>query len=186
VLNTAGVEPGSSVLVVGCGGVGLNVVQGAVLAGATTIVAADLLESKLALAERFGATHTVAGGELPKRVDEIVPGGTDYAFDVTGSTAALAAAFESTRPGGTTVMVGIPSSPKLTISPQTLFASRRLMGTQGGDATPGRDLPLLADLHRGGRLDLEGLVSERVPLEEVNEAISRVRSGQVARTLIVF
>lgn len=186
VFNTAKVEPGSSVLVVGAGGVGLNVIQGAALAGATTIIAADVVESKLELAKEFGATHTLLSEDLPKQVGEIVRGGTDYAFDVTGNAKVLTAAFNATQPGGTTVMVGSPSSTELTIAPQTLFGSRRLMGTQGGDAVPARDLPLLVDLYRSGRLNLERLVSERVPMEKVNEAVEHVRSGTVARSVVVF
>ncbi|MDL4771571.1 MULTISPECIES: alcohol dehydrogenase catalytic domain-containing protein [Thermomonosporaceae] len=187
VLNTARVEAGSSVLVVGCGGVGLNVVQGAVLAGATTIIAADVAPGKLEMAARFGATHTVLSDDLPKQVGEIVRGGADYAFDVTGVPEVLARTFAATQPGGTTVMVGSPAAGKdLEIPPGQLFGSRRLMGTQGGDATPARDLPLLVDLYRRGRLNLEGLVSERVPLEAVNEAVAHVRSGAVARSVIVF
>lgn len=186
VLNTAKVEPGSSVLVVGAGGVGLNVIQGAVLAGATTIIAADVVDSKLKLAEQFGATHTLISEDLPKQVSEIVRGGVDYAFDVTGNVAVLTAAFNATQPGGTTVMVGSPSAKELTIAPQTLFGSRRLMGTQGGDATPARDLPLLVDLYRRGRLNLDGLVSERVPLDKINDAIEHVKAGAVARSVVVF
>ncbi|MFC9977327.1 alcohol dehydrogenase catalytic domain-containing protein [Spirillospora sp. NPDC127200] len=187
VLNTAAVEPGSSVLVVGCGGVGLNVVQGAVLAGATTIIAADVVESKLKLAEGFGATHTVLADDLPKQVGAIVRGGADYAFDVTGVPEVLTKAFAATQPGGTTVMVGSPAAGKnLEIPPGTLFGSRRLMGTQGGDANPARDLPLLVDLYRRGRLDLDSLVSERVPLERINEAVAHVREGAVARSVVVF
>lgn len=187
VLNTARVEPGASVLVVGCGGVGLNVVQGAVLAGATTVIAADVVAAKLKLAEEFGATHTLLAENLPEQVGEIVRGGADYAFDVTGDVDVLATAFAATQPGGTTVMVGSPPSGRnLSVPPQSLFASRRIMGTQGGDAAPARDLPLLADLHRHGRLNLEGLVSERVPLEKVNEAVDHVRAGAVARSVIVF
>ncbi|MBA8949471.1 S-(hydroxymethyl)glutathione dehydrogenase/alcohol dehydrogenase [Actinomadura namibiensis] len=187
VLNTARVEPGSSVLVVGCGGVGLNVVQGAVLAGATTIIAADLVESKLKLAEEFGATHTLPADDLPKQVGGIVRGGVDYAFDVTGVPEVLTKAFAATQPGGTTVMVGSPAAGRnLEIPPGLLFGSRRLMGTQGGDAHPARDLPTLVELYRTGRLNLEGLVSERVPLDEVNDAVRHVRSGAVARSVIVF
>jgi S-(hydroxymethyl)glutathione dehydrogenase / alcohol dehydrogenase len=187
VLNTARVEPGSTVLVVGCGGVGLNVIQGAALAGATTIIAADVVAAKLAPAREFGATHTLVAGDLAAQVGEIVRGGTDYAFDVTGNAEVLAAAFAATQPGGTTVMVGSPPAGQtIGIAPQTLFASRRLMGTQGGDARPAHDLPLLATLHRQGRLNLEGLVSERVPLEKINDAVDHVRSGAVARSVIVF
>ncbi|WP_153532293.1 zinc-binding dehydrogenase [Actinomadura macrotermitis] len=187
VLNTARVEPGASVLVVGCGGVGLNVIQGAVLAGATTIIAADVNEAKLELAERFGATHTVLADDLPKQVGAIVRGGADYAFDVTGVPEVLTKAFAATQPGGTTVMVGSPAAGQdLQIPPGQLFGSRRLMGTQGGDANPARDLPLLADLYRRGRLDLAGLVSERVPLDQINEAVAHVRSGAVARSVVIF
>lgn len=187
VLNTARVEPGSSVLVVGCGGVGLNVVQGAVLAGATTIIAADVIEAKAELAATFGATHTVVAADLPAQVGEIVRGGADYAFDVTGNADVLAQAVAATQPGGTTVMVGSPPpGATIGIAAQTLFASRRLMGTQGGDAAPGRDLPLLVDLYRNGRLDLDGLVSERLPLDKINDAVQHVRDGAVARAVITF
>jgi S-(hydroxymethyl)glutathione dehydrogenase / alcohol dehydrogenase len=187
VLNTAKVEPGSSVLVVGCGGVGLNVIQGALLAGATTIIAADVLDSKLELAAAFGATHTILADDLVKQVGEIVRGGVDYAFDVTGNTGVLVTTFNATQPGGTTVMVGSPPPGKtIDIAAQTLFGSRRLMGTQGGDSNPAHDLPLLVNLHRQGRLNLEGLVSERVPLEQINDAVAHVRAGAVARSVIVF
>lgn len=187
VLNVAGVEPGSSVLVVGCGGVGLNVVQGAVLAGATTIIAADVAEQKLKLAERFGATHTLVAEDLPRQVGEIVRGGVNYAFDVTGVPGVLANTFAATQPGGATVMVGSPPQGRpAEIDPSLLFASRRLMGTQGGDAAPHRDLPMLAELGSSGRLDLRGLISERLPLDQINEAVEHVRRGEVARTVIVF
>ncbi|MBE1557269.1 alcohol dehydrogenase catalytic domain-containing protein [Nonomuraea africana] len=187
VLNVARVTPGSSVLVVGCGGVGLNVVQGAVLAGATTIIAADVAEQKLKLAARFGATHTLLSQNLPEQVGEIVRGGVDYAFDATGVAGVLGQTFAATQPGGTTVMVGSPpSGAPLTIEPGLLFASRRLMGTQGGDAAPLRDLPMLAAQYLRGRLDLDGLVTERLPLSDINQAVAHVREGAVARTVIVF
>ncbi|MEU4834996.1 alcohol dehydrogenase catalytic domain-containing protein [Streptosporangium sp. NPDC023615] len=187
VLNVAKVAPGASVLVVGCGGVGLNVIQGAVLAGATTIVAADVAERKLELAEEFGATHTILADDLPARVGEIVRGGVDHAFDATGVAGVLAAAFAATQPGGTTVMVGSPPQGEpIGVEPGLLFASRRLMGTQGGDAAPVRDLPMLAEQYLRGRLDLDRLVSERLPLEEINEAVRHVREGAVARSVIVL
>jgi S-(hydroxymethyl)glutathione dehydrogenase/alcohol dehydrogenase len=187
VLNVARVPPGATVLVVGCGGVGLNVVQGAALAGATTIIAADVVEHKLDLARRFGATHTLLAEDLPAQVGAIVRGGVDFAFDVTGVPEVLGSALAATQPGGTTVMVGSPP-PKssLSIEPGLLFASRRLVGTQGGDAAPLRDLPMLAEQYLRGRLDLDGLVSERVPLEKINEAVQHVRQGAVARSVVVF
>ncbi|GAA0384093.1 alcohol dehydrogenase [Acrocarpospora corrugata] len=205
VLNVARVEPGSTVLVVGCGGVGLNVIQGAVLAGATTIIAADIATAKLRLAENFGATHTLLIGTTTEQIDveatptapsiedlaaqvgSIVRGGVDYAFDVTGVPGVLAAAFAATQPGGGTVMVGSPPQGRpITIEPGQLFASRRLMGTQGGDAAPLRDLPMLVDQYLLGRLDLDGLISERLPLERINEAVDHIRRGTVARSVIVF
>ncbi|WP_433439264.1 alcohol dehydrogenase catalytic domain-containing protein [Nonomuraea sp. CA-141351] len=187
VMNVAKVPPGAGVLVVGCGGVGLNVIQGAVLAGATTIVAADVAEQKLKLAERFGATHTILADDLPRQVDEVVKGGVDYAFDATGAPGVLSAAFAATQPGGTTVMVGSPPQGKpVELDPGLLFSSRRLMGTQGGDAAPQRDLPMLAGQYLRGRLDLNGLISERLPLDQINEAVAHVREGSVARTVITF
>ncbi|GAA3689964.1 zinc-dependent alcohol dehydrogenase family protein [Nonomuraea antimicrobica] len=187
VLNVARVRPGSTVLVVGCGGVGLNVVQGAVLAGATTIVAADVAEQKLKTAERFGATHTLLPADLPRQVSDVVKGGVDYAFDATGVPGVLARAFASTRPGGTTVMVGSPpQGHPLELDTGLLFASRSLMGTQGGDAAPHRDLPMLATQYARGHLDLDALISERLPLDAVNEAVTHVREGTVARTVITF
>lgn len=187
VLNVARVTPGSSVLVVGCGGVGLNVIQGAVLAGATTIIAADVAEPKLKLAERFGATHTLTPADLTSQVGELVNGGVDYAFDVTGVPGVLARTFAATRSGGATVMVGSPPAGRpIELDPALLFASRRLMGTQGGDAAPHRDLPMLADQYRRGRLDLNGLITERLPLDQINDAITHTKQGTVARSVIVF
>ncbi|HEY3686458.1 MAG TPA: alcohol dehydrogenase catalytic domain-containing protein [Streptosporangiaceae bacterium] len=196
VLNAAQVEPGSSVLVVGCGGVGLNAVQGAAIAGATTIIAADVVGAKLDLAVRFGATHTIRADAAPL-ADQVAgilrgstdhaPGGVDYAFDATGRSAVLADAFAATRTGGTTVMVGSPpADDEIRLNPQLLFASRRLLGTQGGNAVPARDLPMLAALHRNGRLNLTDLATEHLPLDAVNEAVHHVRAGTVARSIITF
>jgi len=189
VVNSARVEPGSTVAVIGCGGVGLNVVQGAVLAGAATIVGVDVAADKAALARDFGATHAVVldGGDLTAAVLAVVPGGVDYAFDVTGVPGVLTAAFNATRDGGTTVMVGSPpSAAPIEIPPQKLFFSRTLRGCSGGDAVPARDLPMLVDLYLAGRLRLDALITERGPLEDVNGMIERVRAGKVARAIITL
>ena len=145
-LNVAPVEPGSSVLVTGCGGVGLNIIQGAVLAGATTIIAADVVPAKLDLATAFGATHTVRpeGGELARQVGGIAAGGVEYAFDATGAAAVVSQTFAATQPGGTTVMVGSPpAGERLEIDPAALFRSRRLMGCTARPAggPPGQARP---------------------------------------------
>jgi Zn-dependent alcohol dehydrogenase len=189
VVNSARVEPGSSVAVIGCGGVGLNVVQGARLAGAATIIGVDVAPDKAALAREFGATHAVTpdDGDLTAAVLAVVPDGVDYAFDVTGVPGVLAAAFNATRDGGTTVMVGSPpSAAPIEIPPQKLFFSRTLRGCSGGDAVPHRDLPMLVDLYLAGRLELDALITERAPLDDVNEVIERVRAGKVARAILTF
>ncbi len=187
VVNSARVTPGSSVAVVGCGGVGLNVVQGARLAGAAMILGVDTAPDKAALARDFGATHAVVpDGDLTAAILDVVPDGVDYAFDVTGAPGVLAAAFAATCDGGTTVMVGSPPSAPIEIPPQKLFFSRTLRGCSGGDGVPARDLPKLVDLYLAGRLELDALVTEQVELADVNEAIERVRAGKVARSVITF
>lgn len=187
VLHVAHVRPGETVLVVGCGGVGLNVIQGAVLAGAVRVIAADTNPAKLALARRLGATDVLDAGEfLADRVVEIEPGGVCHAFDATGSSGVVGPAMAATRPGGTTVLVGSPPAGSIELPTALFFGDRRLRGCVGGNAVPTRDLPTLLRLVRAGRLQLEPLVSERVPLEGVTDAIERQRGGDVARSLIVF
>lgn len=188
VWNVARVRPGETVLVVGCGGVGLNVVQGAVLAGAGRVIAADTNPGKLDLALRLGATDVlVPDGALADQVGAIEPGGVDHAFDVTGVAGVAAAAMTATRPGGTTVLVGSPpADTTVHVSPQLLFGDRRLRGCVGGNAVPARDLPVLLRLVRSGKLAVEPLISERVTLDEINDAIARQRAGEVARSLVLF
>jgi S-(hydroxymethyl)glutathione dehydrogenase/alcohol dehydrogenase len=189
VLNIAEVEPGASVAVVGCGGVGLNVVQGARLSGATTIIGIDANADKLPLARRFGATHTVDAGtvDMGAAVGEIVAGGVDYAFEVVGDPALVAATFELTRPGGTCVMVGSPPpGSTIAVDGRSLFAERRLLGCTGGSNVPARDIPRIMRLWRAGALDLEGLVSQRLPLDAFQDAFEALERGTVARSVITF
>lgn len=189
VLNTAQVEPGSSVLVVGAGGVGLNVVQGAVLAGASRIVVADVNPDKLPLAATLGATDTLvveAGDDLSALVGKVLDGGADYAFDVTGVPGVLAQTFAATRDGGTTVMVGSPPNEPITLLPQQLFFNRTLKGCAGGGGLPARDLPRLIALAAAGRLDLGRLISTTVPLDGINDAIAELRAGHLARAVVTF
>lgn len=188
VLNTAKVAPGATVAVIGCGGVGLNVVQGARIAGAARIIACDTQRAKLDLASDLGATDLLeveAGGDLAAAIRELVPRGVDYAFEVIGLTDVVREAFEATRTGGTTVMVGAPPpGAEITIDSRTLFADRKLLGCTGGGNVPARDIPRIMDLYQRGSLDLEKLVSQRLPLERVNEAFDALRTGELARTVI--
>jgi S-(hydroxymethyl)glutathione dehydrogenase/alcohol dehydrogenase len=189
VVNRAKVEAGSTVAVFGCGGVGLNVVQGAVLASASMIIAVDRVDFKLQKAEEMGATHFVnAEGEDPvKRVNELTNGGADYAFEVVGSPALLRQAFESVRPGGTAVMVGVPpDGADVAVSGRELFWDRTLMGTFYGAARPRVDFPWLMQLYMDGRLKLDELASVYRPLDEVNEAFEDMNRGVTARTILTF
>lgn len=189
VFNIGQVAPGDSVAVVGCGGVGLNVVQAARVAGATVIVAVDTNPAKLDLARRLGATHTLVPeeGGLVQAITAIVPGGVDVAFEVVGSPALIASTFESTRPGGTCVMVGsTPPGATIPIDGKQLFNERRLVGCVGGSNVPARDIPRLVELYRLGRLDLDLLVSARRPLDDFQTAIDETERGDVARSVVVM
>jgi Zn-dependent alcohol dehydrogenase len=189
VFNIAEVATGDTVAVVGCGGVGLNVVQGARIAGATTIVALDTNPAKLDLARRLGATHTLdpGAGGIAAAVGEIVPGGVDVAFEVVGSPDLVAEAFLATRPGGTCVMVSaMPPGATIPVDGRALFSDRRLRGCIGGNNVPAVDIPRITALYRQGRLDLDALVSARRPLDQVAAAIDETGQGSVARSVVVL
>jgi Zn-dependent alcohol dehydrogenase len=188
VFNIAQVAPGDSVAVVGCGGVGLNVVQGARIAGATTIVALDTNPVKLELASRMGATHTAdpTAAGIKAAVEAVVPGGVDIAFEVVGVPALVAETFTATRPGGTTVMVGSPpNGTTVPIDSRALFSERRLLGCTGGSNVPARDIPRITALYREGSLDLSTLVTRTRPLTEFAEAVADAERGEVARTVLL-
>lgn len=189
VFNTARVAPGNRVAVVGCGGVGLNVIQGARVAGASTIIAIDPLPHKRDLASDLGATHCVdpSEGSLRDAVHAIVAGGVDVAFEVVGDPEIVATTFELTRPGGTCVMVGAPGpGSTISISGTSLFMERRLVGCVGGSNVPARDIGRIVDLYRAGRLDLDRLVSQRLPITRFADAVADAEAGAVARSVITF
>jgi S-(hydroxymethyl)glutathione dehydrogenase/alcohol dehydrogenase len=189
VLNVARVAPGSSVAVIGCGGVGLNVVQAARLAGAARIVAVDPQTTKLDLASDLGATDLVPiepGQSAAEAIQQRVPGGVDFAFEVVGSPALVREALLATRAGGMAVMVGSPpDGAELVIEARQLFWDRALVGTVGGGNVPQRDIPRIAELYRAGKLELAKLVSQRLPLERANEAFRALEEGKLARSLVV-
>jgi len=190
VANTAHVEEGASVAVWGCGGVGANVVQGARLAGASRIVAVDTRPEKLELARSLGATDVVQAGDgvdAVAAVREITGEGPDYAFEAIGSERAIQEAWKATRIGGTVVVVGImPRGSTLTIDPWEFMSEKTLKGTFLGSARIQEDVPRLIDLYHSGELELDRLVSRRLPLAELPDAFDRLRAGDVVRQVVVF
>lgn len=189
VVNTARVPPGASVAVVGLGGVGLNAVMAARLAGAGHIVALDLLDAKLALAGELGAGDTFAAGEdgVAERVRELTGGGVDFAFETAGSAAALELAYEVTRRGGTTVSVGLAHpDERLSIQQARVVTEERtLKGSYVGSCVPVRDVPRFIELFRGGRLPVDRLLDERVGLDDLNAAFDRLAEGRAVRQVLV-
>ena len=190
VLNTASVERGATVVVTGLGGVGISAVQGARIAGASRIVASDPVESRQQAALRLGATEAVGAdpAELKAAVADATAGrGADYAFETAGVPGLVSLGLELTGAGGTTVVVGAPSPEHTTdIGSTTLFMiqQKRLLGSLLGDCWPGRDIPLLVGLWQRGELDLESMISHRVPLEGVNEGFDRLRAAEGVRTVV--
>jgi S-(hydroxymethyl)glutathione dehydrogenase/alcohol dehydrogenase len=192
VINTARVEAGSSVVVIGTGGVGLNAVQGAALAGAHPIIAIDLLDNKLEAAREFGATHVINSAEqknTEQTVKALTSGrGADYVFVTVGSGAAVAQALSLTRKRGSLVIVGMPA-PGATASFQInslVRGEQRIMGSFMGSTRLSLSVPRLIDLYQHGRLKLDELITGRYPLERINDALEAVEKGQALRNVIVF
>jgi S-(hydroxymethyl)glutathione dehydrogenase/alcohol dehydrogenase len=187
--NAARIEPGSSVVVFGCGGVGISVIQGARIAGASTILAVDPVDRKLDWAKQFGATHAVTPDDLPTAVRELTGGaGFDVGFEVVGRSQTIKAAYDATRRGGTTVVVGVGRAEDMVeFSAFDLFYNEKsLKGTYYGSANIKRDFPRLLSLWRSGRLDLEGMITRRLALEDVNDAFGALAAGDVIRQVITF
>ncbi len=189
VINTARVEPGSSVLVIGAGGVGLSVVMGAVLAGAGQIIAADLAEPKLELARSFGATHVVnaASEDVVKTVRGLTGEGVDYSFEVIGNVETMAQAVRALRRAGVATLVGI-AQVGATFSVNALdlvLQEKSIRGSIYGSTRPAADFPRLFELYKSGRLPLDRLLTRRYPLEEINEAYQAMLGGEVARSVVI-
>jgi alcohol dehydrogenase len=184
------VQPGERVAVLGCGGVGLSAVLGAVAAGAGVVVAVDLEPAKLALARELGATDVVAwAGSAEATAVAVVDatgGGVDYAIEATGRPEAMLAAYLSTRAHGAAVLIGIPradatlSLPALSIPRM----ERRVLGSLYGSSWPERDFPITLDLYRRGRLPLDRLVSHRLQLDEIERGFELLRSGEAVRVVL--
>ena len=191
VFNTAKVEPGSSVAVFGCGGVGLNVVQGAAIAGAERIIAIDTMESKLALAKQFGATDVILskpGEDVAKALKKLTSGGPDYAFECVGAGALAETAYRAIRRGGKAVVVGVAKATDSTsIKPMTLvFEEKTLQGSYFGSCVPRIDFPRMLQLYMAGRLKLDELITHRYKIEDAPQAFADLESGRNARGVIVF
>ena len=190
VIRTAKVEPGSSVVVLGCGGVGLNILQGAALAGAEKIIAVDRSEAKMKLARQFGATHTLlANDHTIEAVKELTGGrGADYSFEAVGMAAVQEEAVAVARPGGVIVFVGLAPMGTNTNIPGAVLArtEKVVMGSYYGSVNTTRDFPLFIDLYLAGKLKLDELVTQEYSLEQINEAYTFMLSGEAARGVVVF
>jgi S-(hydroxymethyl)glutathione dehydrogenase/alcohol dehydrogenase len=188
-MNTARVEPGSTVAVIGCGGIGLNAVQGAALCGAARVIAVDMLDSKLELARTFGATDVVNAGEGDpvRTVMEMTGGGVQYSFEAIGLKIAAEQAFNMLRPGGTATVIGmIPVGQNVELPGYAFLSEKKIQGSAMGSNRFRVDMPRYIDLYMQGRLKLDELVSARIPLEKVNDGFAAMKTGEVARSVILF
>lgn len=188
-LNTARVQAGDTVVVQGLGGVGVAIIQGARLAGASQIIAVDPVEERREASTRFGATATIdpTAEEVVPRVQELTGIGADVAFDAVGMSQLIETGIMATRPGGKTVCVGVPRpDDAITIRPAVMFAlgEKKLLGCFLGSSNPNREFPRLLSLWRAGRLDLDGMVTKQRPLEEVNQAFADMKAGRGIRTVL--
>jgi S-(hydroxymethyl)mycothiol dehydrogenase len=190
-LYAADVQPGASVAVFGCGGVGDSVIAGAKLAGATTIIAVDVDPRKLEWAKEFGATHTVnaAEGDPVAQIKALTGGnGVGYSFEAVGIAQTWEQALFCRDLAGTCIMIGVPGpGPKLTLDLQRFFDLGGKVGVSWyGDCLPTRDFPLLAEWYRQGRLNLDKVVSRTITLDETDEAFEAMKRGETLRSVIVF
>ena len=185
VINTARILPGDSVAVIGLGGVGLNGILGAKLAGAETIIAIDIADDKLGLARQLGATHTVNASDTDhvEQVRDLTNGGVDYAIDLAGVIPAMKTAYGITRYGGSVVTAGLsPSTAEFSFIQSNLVSEEKsIRGSYMGSCVPVRDIPRFISLYKQGRLPVDKLISSRVSLDEVNEAFDRLQNGETIR-----
>jgi S-(hydroxymethyl)glutathione dehydrogenase/alcohol dehydrogenase len=188
-LNTAKVEPGSTVAVFGAGGVGLAAIQGAYIAGARQIIAVDVVESKLGLARELGATHSVdaSQGDPVGKLREMTGGGVDYSFEAIGLKVAAEQAFDCLRPGGTATIIGmIPVGQKIELEGRQFLSEKKIQGSSMGSNRFRVDMPRYIDFYLQGRLRLDEMITKRGRLTDVNEAFRAMKAGEVARTVLMF
>lgn len=190
VTHATPVPVGATVAVLGCGGVGLTIVNGAAIAGASRIIAIDRAGNKRDLALEMGATDFIDASQtadIVETVRDLTGGGVGYSFEAIGLSATLEQAFAMVRPGGTTTMVGVPAlGTKMSMDTNTLLFDRTLRGTHMGTNRFPTDIPHYVDLYMQGRLKLDRLISRHLPLEEINSGFDELRTGQLARSVIMF
>jgi S-(hydroxymethyl)glutathione dehydrogenase/alcohol dehydrogenase len=191
VFNTAKLEPGASALVIGAGGVGLNVIQGCAIAGAGVIVAVDMAENKLELAKQFGATHVINAAKeenLVKTVKKLTGGGADYAFECIGLGKTVEQAFRCLRKGGTALVVGVARGDDNTAlkTASITFEEKTLTGSYYGSARPREDFPRLIGLYQAKKLKLDELITRTYSIDEAPQAFADLEAGKNARGVIVF
>ncbi len=189
VINTAKVEVGSTVAIIGCGGVGLSAVNGAAIAGAGRIIAIDVVASKLELARRFGATDTVNAAEVDpvEAVRDLTGGGVPYSIEALGLKSTCEQAFRMLRPSGVATIIGmVPEGQMLEIHGADLMWEKRIQGSNMGSNHFRVDMPRYVEFYLAGRLRLDDMISRRIRLEQVNEAFAEMKRGELARSVVVF
>ena len=188
-INTAGIKPGSSVAVIGAGGVGIAAIQGARIAGAAEIVAIDLVESKLEMAKKFGATHAVKPGDIEGVKNEVTRGeGFDYVLECIGHPSTIRQCFDLARRGGTAVVVGVGRMDQSVqfSAFELFFSEKNFKGSMYGSANVRVDFDRLLRLWKAGKLDLEGMISRRIRVDDVNDAFRAMQAGEVIRSVIDY
>ena len=189
VIHTAAVEPGSTVAVIGCGGIGLSCINGAAIAGAAQIIAVDMVPSKLELARKFGATDVVdaSDGNAVQNVVEMTGGGVHYSFEAIGLKATAEQAFQMLRNGGTATVIGmIPPGDMVSLHGPDFLFEKKIQGSMMGSNRFRVDMPRFVDFYLQGRLHLDDLVSSRIKLSDINEGMAALETGEVARSVIMF
>jgi len=188
-LYTAQVHPGESVVVFGCGGVGLNILQGAALCGAQTIIAVDTNDSKLQMARQFGATHTLLSDhDILQAIRDLTDQrGADHAFEAIGLSAVQELGLSAIRPGGTLTLAGLSPMGSATNLPGAIITRQEkvIKGSYYGTVSARRDFPMLLDMYMAGKLKLNELISQEYRLDQINDAFDAMLTGQVARGIIV-
>ena len=189
VIHTARVEAGSTVAVIGCGGVGLSAINGALIAGASRIIAIDMLPSKLELARKFGATDVVNASEVDavQAVRELTKGGVHYSFEAIGLAQTAQQAFKMLGFGGTATIIGmIPVGTHIELHGPEFLMERKMQGSNMGSNRFRVDMPRFVEFYLQGRLHLDDLISKRIKLEDINDGMDQLRTGEVARSVIMF